>query len=84
MGGVQPVFGKLTFLERTTVVNKSWLRKELVVYLKVYVHTIWFDLQVSSWGGYVFLINLIPLHVMILMITGRFSHRVYVAYSTVS
>ena len=39
--------------------------------------------MVSSWGGYVFLINLIPLHVLILMITGRFSHRIYVAYSTV-
>ncbi|CAG5126051.1 unnamed protein product [Candidula unifasciata] len=38
---------------------------------------------VSSWGGYVFLINLIPLHVLMLMITGRFSHRIYVAYSTV-
>ena len=38
----------------------------------------------SSWGGYVFLINLIPLHVLVLMLTGRFSHRVYVAYSTVS
>ena len=31
-----------------------------------------------------FLINLIPLHVLALMITGRFSHRIYVAYSTVS
>lgn len=39
--------------------------------------------QVSSWGGYVFLINLIPLHVLTLILTGRFSHRVYVAYSTV-
>uniref|UniRef100_A0A7E4ZSY5 Dolichyl-diphosphooligosaccharide--protein glycosyltransferase subunit STT3A n=1 Tax=Panagrellus redivivus TaxID=6233 RepID=A0A7E4ZSY5_PANRE len=39
--------------------------------------------MVSSWGGYVFLINLIPLHVLALMITGRFSHRVYVAYSVV-
>lgn len=38
--------------------------------------------MVSSWGGYVFLINLIPLHVLTLMITGRFSHRLYVAYST--
>ena len=41
------------------------------------------DTQVSSWGGYVFLINLIPMHVFVLMICGRFSHRVYVAYSTV-
>ncbi|XP_057364707.1 dolichyl-diphosphooligosaccharide--protein glycosyltransferase subunit STT3A-like [Daphnia carinata] len=39
--------------------------------------------MVSSWGGYVFLINLIPLHVLTLVLTGRFSHRVYVAYSTV-
>lgn len=39
--------------------------------------------MVSSWGGYVFLINLIPLHVLTLMITGRFSHRIYVAYSVV-
>merc|ERR1712168_793895 len=37
--------------------------------------------MVSSWGGYVFLINLIPLHVLALMVTGRFSHRIYVAYS---
>lgn len=39
--------------------------------------------MVSSWGGYVFLINLIPLHVLTLIVTGRFSHRVYIAYSTV-
>lgn len=39
--------------------------------------------MVSSWGGYVFLINLIPLHVLALMFTGHFSHRIYVAYSTV-
>lgn len=39
--------------------------------------------MVSSWGGYVFLINLIPMHVFALMVTGRFSHRIYVAYSTV-
>lgn len=39
--------------------------------------------MVSSWGGYVFLINLIPLHVLVLMISGRFSNKIYVAYSTV-
>ena len=39
--------------------------------------------MISSWGGYVFLINLIPLHVLALMFTGHFSHRIYVAYSTV-
>ncbi|KYR02575.1 oligosaccharyl transferase [Tieghemostelium lacteum] len=36
----------------------------------------------SAWGGYVFIINLIPLHALTLLITGRFSHRLYVAYST--
>ncbi|CAH8454710.1 unnamed protein product [Heterobilharzia americana] len=39
--------------------------------------------MVSSWGGYVFLINIIPIHVLILMLTGRFSSRLYTAYSTV-
>jgi len=39
--------------------------------------------MVSSWGGYVFLINLIPMHVFALMIVGRFSNRIYVAYSIV-
>ncbi|XP_065333210.1 dolichyl-diphosphooligosaccharide--protein glycosyltransferase subunit STT3A isoform X2 [Cloeon dipterum] len=38
--------------------------------------------MVSSWGGYVFLINLIPMHVFTLMVTGRFGARVYVAYCT--
>ena len=38
--------------------------------------------MVSSWGGYVFLINLIPIHVLVLMLTGRFSHRIYIAYSS--
>jgi len=39
--------------------------------------------MVSSWGGYVFLINIIPMHVLVLMVTGRFSHKIYVAYSSV-
>eukprot|EP00055_Hartaetosiga_balthica_P006311 m.19611 g.19611 ORF g.19611 m.19611 type:complete len:719 (+) comp5139_c0_seq1:97-2253(+) len=37
--------------------------------------------MVSSWGGYVFLINLIPLHVLVLMIMGRFDQKTYVVYS---
>lgn len=37
--------------------------------------------MVSAWGGYVFIINLIPLHVFVLMIIGRYSDRIYVAYS---
>ena len=35
-------------------------------------------LQVSAWGGYVFIINLVPLHVFVLLLMGRYSSRVYV------
>ncbi len=38
--------------------------------------------MVLSWGGYIFIINLIPLHVFALLICGRYSRRLYVAYST--
>ena len=38
--------------------------------------------MVSAWGGYVFIINLIPLHVLTLLLMGRFSHRIYVAYNS--
>lgn len=38
--------------------------------------------MVSAWGGYVFIINLIPLHVFVLILIGRFSDRLYVSYST--
>uniref|UniRef100_A0A1I8ESV4 Dolichyl-diphosphooligosaccharide--protein glycosyltransferase subunit STT3A n=1 Tax=Wuchereria bancrofti TaxID=6293 RepID=A0A1I8ESV4_WUCBA len=40
--------------------------------------------MVSSWGGYVFLINLIPLHVSVFICIGRFSNKIYIAYSTIS
>lgn len=38
--------------------------------------------MVSSWGGYVFITNLVPLHVLTLMVLGRYSSRLYVSYST--
>jgi dolichyl-diphosphooligosaccharide--protein glycosyltransferase len=38
--------------------------------------------MVSSWGGYVFIINMIPLHAFALLLMGRFSPRLYIAYST--
>ncbi|XP_068757359.1 dolichyl-diphosphooligosaccharide--protein glycosyltransferase subunit STT3B-like isoform X1 [Montipora capricornis] len=38
--------------------------------------------MVSAWGGYVFIINLIPLHVFFLLLMGRFSFKIYVAYTT--
>lgn len=38
--------------------------------------------MVSAWGGYVFIINLIPLHVFVLMLMNRYSAKIYVAYTT--
>ncbi|CAI8025342.1 Dolichyl-diphosphooligosaccharide--protein glycosyltransferase subunit STT3B [Geodia barretti] len=38
--------------------------------------------MVSAWGGYVFIINLVPLHVFALLLMGRFSNRIFVAYTT--
>ncbi|MBA0661677.1 hypothetical protein Goklo_005951 [Gossypium klotzschianum] len=37
--------------------------------------------QVCSWGGYTFIINLIPMHVLLCIVTGRFSSRLYIAYA---
>ncbi|VDK66598.1 unnamed protein product, partial [Anisakis simplex] len=34
--------------------------------------------MVSAWGGYVFIINLIPLHVLALIMIGRYSSKIYV------
>ncbi|KAK3702900.1 hypothetical protein QZH41_014170 [Actinostola sp. cb2023] len=36
--------------------------------------------MVSAWGGYVFIINLIPLHIFFLLIMGRFTQRIYVVF----
>ncbi|KAK3268373.1 Dolichyl-diphosphooligosaccharide--protein glycosyltransferase subunit stt3b [Cymbomonas tetramitiformis] len=35
----------------------------------------------SAWGGYVFVINLVPLYVVVMLLSGRFSERLYIAYS---
>ncbi|KAH0952341.1 hypothetical protein HN011_006609 [Eciton burchellii] len=38
--------------------------------------------MVSAWGGYVFIINLIPLHVFALLVMNRFSNRLFTSYTT--
>lgn len=37
--------------------------------------------MVCSWGGYTFIINLIPMHVLLCIVTGRFSANLYIAYA---
>jgi len=38
--------------------------------------------MVSAWGGYVYIINIIPLHIFVLILIGRFNLRHYTAYTT--
>ncbi|KAH9634445.1 hypothetical protein HF086_008279 [Spodoptera exigua] len=59
----------------------SYDNEGIAIFCMLLTYYFWIK-AVSSWGGYVFLINLIPLHVLALMLLGRFSARVYVAYST--
>jgi len=37
--------------------------------------------MVAAWGGYVFIINLIPLYTLFLVIIGRTDVKIYIAYS---
>eukprot|EP00755_Sulcionema_specki_P021490 Sspe_Gene.13416::Locus_4595_Transcript_1_3_Confidence_0.500_Length_1815::g.13416::m.13416/K07151/STT3; dolichyl-diphosphooligosaccharide--protein glycosyltransferase len=36
--------------------------------------------MVSTWGGYLYLTNLVPLYVLVMLLLGRSSPRLYVAY----
>lgn len=38
--------------------------------------------MVAAWGGYIFIANMIPIHVLLLIAAGRYSPRLYTAYST--
>jgi dolichyl-diphosphooligosaccharide--protein glycosyltransferase len=37
--------------------------------------------MVSSWGGYVFITNLIPLYILFLIFIGRTNIKIYTSYS---
>lgn len=37
--------------------------------------------MVASWGGYSFVINLLPIHCLASIVTGRLTSRLYVAYA---
>ncbi|KAK4051175.1 oligosaccharyl transferase stt3 subunit [Microbotryomycetes sp. JL201] len=37
--------------------------------------------MVAAWGGYAFITNMLPLHVFVLLCMGRYTSRLYVAYS---
>ncbi len=43
---------------------------------------LFYGYMVASWGGYAFITCLLPLHAFVLMLMGRYSTRLYVAYTT--
>lgn len=43
---------------------------------------IFYFYMVSAWGGYVFITNMIPLHIFILLLMGRYTHKLYLSYCT--
>ncbi|GAA5837852.1 hypothetical protein JCM3766R1_001495 [Sporobolomyces carnicolor] len=38
--------------------------------------------MVAAWGGYAFITNMLPLHVFVLLLMGRYNARLYTAYSS--
>ena len=42
--------------------------------------TFFYWYMVAAWGGYVFIINMIPLHVFVLILMGKYTTKMYVAY----
>ena len=37
--------------------------------------------MVSAWGGYVFITNLVPLHVLVVLLMGKFTAKIYICKS---
>lgn len=60
-----------------------WVR---AVHLGTVASAIWaafaYLYMAASWGAYVFISNLIPLYVIIMFVIGRYSRRLYLAYTT--
>ncbi|EGG12308.1 family 66 glycosyltransferase [Melampsora larici-populina 98AG31] len=38
--------------------------------------------MVAAWGGYAFITNMLPLHALVLVLMGRFTNKLYIAYSS--
>ena len=37
--------------------------------------------QVASWGGYTFIINLLPIHCLACIVTGQLTAKLYIAFA---
>jgi len=47
------------------------------------ITALWISFLVFTWGGYTFVLNIIPVHMLFLIITQRFKTKHYVAYNIV-
>ncbi|KAG1857340.1 glycosyltransferase family 66 protein [Suillus subalutaceus] len=46
------------------------------------IAAVFYFYMVAAWGGYAFITNMIPMHALVLLLMGRFTGRLYVAYSS--
>lgn len=46
------------------------------------ITAVFYFYMVSAWGGYVFITNMIPLHIFTLILMGRFDYKLYTSYCT--
>ena len=45
------------------------------------ISSLFYLYMVAAWGGYVFIMNIIPLYNLFLIIIGRFSYKLYISYN---
>ena len=64
------VFTFYTFLKTINTGSILWGVYTALAY--IYININRFFYMVASWGGYAFIINIIPIYVLFLLITGRF------------
>eukprot|EP00188_Purpureofilum_apyrenoidigerum_P003114 Plantae.Rhodophyta-Purpureofilum_apyrenoidigerum.ctg3169.p1 GENE.Plantae.Rhodophyta-Purpureofilum_apyrenoidigerum.ctg3169~~Plantae.Rhodophyta-Purpureofilum_apyrenoidigerum.ctg3169.p1 ORF type:complete len:732 (-),score=118.55 Plantae.Rhodophyta-Purpureofilum_apyrenoidigerum.ctg3169:1090-3285(-) len=65
------IFTFWVFLHAVTTGSTMWAALSSLSYLYM----------VSTWGGYIFITNIVPIYVLVMVLAGRYSHRLYIAYS---
>ncbi|KAK9865090.1 hypothetical protein WJX84_009375 [Apatococcus fuscideae] len=65
------VFVFYLYVKTLNTGSLAWATASAIAYLYM----------VMSWGGYSFIINLLPIHCLACIFTGRLSYRLYVAYA---
>lgn len=65
------IFSFWVFLRAVSTGSTLWAAASSLSYLYM----------VSSWGGYIFITNIVPIYVIVMLLSGRYSCRLYVAYS---